>query len=118
MSGVILTQPLASPGGFHQKKSVSNVTTATVIDSVVTNIAEWTVHCTEVGSPTNAESARVYALHNGTSIDYSISSVMRVGDVISGLTFTVALSGSDTLDLNVESLSTAVNVTVRRNFTL
>lgn len=117
MSGVLLTQPLASPGGFHQRKTVDNITTVTTVDSIASHAAEWTVHCHEVSSPTNAETVKVYAMHNETTVDYAIASVLRTGDPITGLTYTVTLSGTDTLDLKVES-TVAVDVIMRRNFVL
>lgn len=93
--------------------SFSNVTTITTVDSLVSPMCEWMVRAVDAANPSNVYGATIVATHNGVSVDATKYAVLKLGASISGLSMDVTLSGSDTLQLKVQSTA-AVNVSVRR----
>lgn len=90
----------------------NNVTTVTTIDSVVADAAKWLVRCEVDGDPTRAYSTEVYALSNGTVVDFTRYGTLKIGTDIAGLSVTADfLAGA--IRLRVVS-TTAVNVSARR----
>lgn len=93
--------------------SASNVTTAVTLDSVlVANIktVEWIVQAAATGDSTKWYSSRILAVSDGTNGNTSNNetNIVRSNGGITGLSFTVDVSGTD-LRLRVSSTS-AVNV--------
>jgi hypothetical protein len=95
----------------------TNVTTLTTVDSVVADVSEWDVFVKEVATPTRIWAGKVFAAHNGAAVDYTRFAVLKLNGNITGLNVTVALSGGNTLELQVQSTS-AVDVKAARLATL
>ncbi|MEM2159602.1 MAG: hypothetical protein QXN55_01455 [Candidatus Nitrosotenuis sp.] len=95
-----------------KESTVSNVTTATVVDSINATVVKWIVKITDTANSANVYSAEVFASSNGLTADFTKFAVLKHGSNIPGLTISAALAGSN-LQLSVASTAT-VNVTVRR----
>lgn len=91
----------------------TGVTTVTTIDSVTADVTEWDVFIKDVGTPNRVWAGKVFAMHNGTAVDYTTFAVLKLNGNISGLQVTVTLSGGDTLNLRVQSTN-AVDVKAKR----
>lgn len=113
MAGILLTKTVVSPHGIHSKAEASGVTTATIVDSATVDVVEWVVKSTDSANSANVETAKVIAAHNGATVDYSVSSILRLGTPIDGLTYSVTFSGGNTLELTITS-TTSVDVKARR----
>lgn len=97
--------------------SGTNVTALTIIDSVIADACEWDVFIREVATPTRVWAGKVFAAHNGVTVDYARFAVLSLGGPIAGLDVTVALVGGSALELQVQSAS-AVDVRAARLATL
>lgn len=91
----------------------TGITSFTTIDSVITSMVEWNVQIIDGSDSLNRQAAKIFAIHNGTDVDFTIFGILNLGAVISGIDFDVTLSGGTTLNLRVAA-STSVDVTARR----
>ncbi|MBF0401928.1 MAG: hypothetical protein HQL90_14325 [Magnetococcales bacterium] len=85
-------------------------TTQTVVDSMAATsndycmALEWTVVVKLISDTTRLWAGKVFAVQNGTAVDFNISSVLGLGTAIPGLDFSVEISGG-----NIQLLATATN---------
>lgn len=105
--------------------SLSTVTTIQTLDYVLVddgNIVKWVVEATEVAIPANRWTAEIVAVHDGNgaadavNVDWNEYGTLRMGNPITGLEFSVELSGAGTsqqVDLRVVSTD-AIDVIARR----
>lgn len=87
----------------HLEVAATNVSTETVIDTVVVDdatVVNWTVYVQDSVSPQNRRAVKITAMHNGTTasdaneVEYNKYSIVQSGTEISGLTITVDQSGT------------------------
>ena len=90
----------------------TNVTSITAVDTVSAVVAEWDVYVRQTDTPARVRAFKVFAMHNGTSVDSTIFATLTRGGSISGLQTTVTFSGGN-LVLNVQSTA-AVDVKAQR----
>jgi hypothetical protein len=95
-----------------KESTASNVTSTTVVDSINATVVKWIVKAVDTANSANVYAAEVFASSNGLTADFTKFAVLKLGANIPGLTFSVALAGSN-LQLSVASTA-AVNVVVRR----
>ncbi len=112
-------------GDAKTEKKADAVTTAATIDSILVDgvlEVEWTVHARSTVTPSKVRSAKVLAIHNGTStgdatdVAYNHYAVLRMGGNISGLDYEVDLNGTGAaqeMRLRVSSTE-AVNIRISR----
>ena len=99
--------------GDSKVTNVTNVTTSTVIDGVVSIMTKWLVRVVQVGTPANVYSVEVFATHNGIAPDNTKYAALKLGANITGLTINVTLTGGNTLNLVIASTA-AVDVVAKR----
>jgi hypothetical protein len=107
----------ATENELDQLKMVSatGITAITTVDEVpVANYAavKWIVYAIEEATPANRKAQEVFALNNGTVVDDSVSSVLRVGSNFN-ISLSVDISGGN-MRLRVSSSTAGVTVRVRR----
>jgi len=96
-----------------QVTTETNVTTITLVDSVIADMAKWVIRVEDVATPSNVYATEMIATHDGTSLDSAKYAILKLGSNINGLDITVTLTGGNTLNVNVESTD-AVNVVIKR----
>jgi hypothetical protein len=107
-----LDAALTTVAGNLTLTTATNVTTVTTIDSVTANVVEWDVYIVNAGDATNVYAAKIFALSNGTTVDFTRFATLKLGANIAGLTFTVTVTAG-VISLKVTS-TTAVDVKARR----
>lgn len=100
------------------KQVVANgITTLTTIDTVAGGkVAEWDVRVELASDTTRVYAAKIYALSNGVTVDYTKFAVLKIGTNIPGLNVTAAFDTGNII-LQVESTN-SVNVVSRRLSTI
>jgi hypothetical protein len=93
--------------------TVTNVTSVTTIDAVLTNLAKWVIQIVVSADSTRVRAYEVFATHNGVVVSSDVYSSLNIGVAPAGLQITVALTGGDTLNLRVKS-TTPVDVEAKR----
>lgn len=91
------------------------VTTSVALDSVphaTVKGCKWLIHAVEDATPTKRTAIEVYALTDGTSVDDTAYSKLKVGGGVTGFSATVAISGAN-MELQV-SATNASTFTARR----
>jgi predicted outer membrane protein len=94
---------------------VAAITAATTVDSVPhadVKACKWLVEAFEDATPANRKAFEIYALNNGTLVDDTSYSLLKVGANFN-LTLSVDISGAD-MRLRAASSSAGVTVTARR----
>ena len=94
---------------------VAAITAATTVDSVphaTVKACKWLVEAFEDATPANRKAFEIYALNNGTLVDDTSYSLLKVGSNFN-LTLSVDISGAD-MRLRAASSSAGVTVTARR----
>lgn len=92
--------------------TVTNVTSIQTIDAVAANAAKWLVRVEEAATPANVYATEIYAVSNGSAVDFTRYATLRLGTSIAGLVVSADLD-SGAIRVRVASTA-AVNVTVRR----
>jgi hypothetical protein len=98
---------------ISKESTVNTITTFATVDSVLTTMAEWNVQVIDSNNSLNRQAAKVFAIHNGTDVDFTIYGNLVTGVGIVGVDYEVTLSGGNTLNLRV-SASSDVDVTTKR----
>jgi hypothetical protein len=93
--------------------SASSVVSSTQLDSVVARAVKYLVHVEQVGSTSNVRAYEIFVAHNGVVTDVTRYATLVFGSAPTGLDFTAALSGGNTIALSVIS-TTSVNVRWKR----
>lgn len=94
---------------------VAAITTSTMVDQVPTasvKAVKWFVEVFEIATPANRQAFEVYALNNGTIVDDTIISILKVGSTFN-CTRLVDISNGN-MRLMIASTTAGVTVTVRR----
>jgi hypothetical protein len=93
----------------------TGITAATTVDSVphaTVKACKWLVEAFEEATPANRKAFEIFALNNGTLVDDTAYSLLKVGANFN-LTLSVDISGAD-MRLRAASSSAGVTVTARR----
>jgi len=93
----------------------TGITTVTAVDSVPhadVKAVKWLVEVFEEATPANRKAYEVYALTNGTDVDFTEYSKLKIGSNFN-LSIDVAVSGSNMV-LNITSTSAGVTAIARR----
>ncbi len=113
-------------GDAKTEKKADSVTTAATIDSVLVDGVlgvEWTIHARSTVTPSKVRSAKVLAIHNGSSgadatdVEFNHYGILKMGGSISGLDYEVDLNGTGAaqeMRLRVSSTE-AVNIRISRS---
>lgn len=92
--------------------TLTNVTSISTVDSVAGIMAEWDVFVRQNDTPTRVRAMKVFAMHNGTNVDYTVFATLIRGGTIDGFALTVDLDAGS-LRLRVQSTD-AVDVKAQR----
>lgn len=95
-----------------QQTSVTNVTSVQTIDSVAAGAAKWLVRVELAANPADVYATEVYAVSNGSTVDFTRYGTLRLGTNIPGLVVSADLNAGS-IRLRVASTG-AVNVEARR----
>jgi hypothetical protein len=93
----------------------TGITAAVTVDSVPhasVKAAKWLVEAFEEATPANRQAVEVYALNDGTNVDNTVYSKLKLGANFN-LTISVDISGAD-MRLRAASSTAGVTVTARR----
>lgn len=98
-----------------------NVTTSTVVDttppgpsSLGASGVKWIVRAYQASNPANMYATELFAISDGSNVDYTKYATLLLGSAITGLSVTAGIDvGSGNLELLVASTA-AVNVTAKR----
>ena len=97
---------------ISKESTVTNVTTATAIDTIAATVVKWIVKVTDSANSANVTAYEVFAGTNGLTADWTKFATLKLGATIPGLQISVNLSGAN-LQLSVASTA-SVNVDARR----
>ena len=113
-------------GDAKTESKTDSVSTAATLDSVLVDdilAVEWIVHARSTVSASKVWSAKILAIHNGTSttdaddVDYNTFAVLKMGGNITQLDFEVVLNGTGAAqEMRLQASSNeAVNIRITRS---
>jgi hypothetical protein len=103
-------QAIADFINSNNKEGTVLASTGASLDSVLAKAVKYLVHVERVGSLSNVRAYEIFVAHNGVTTDMTQYATLAFGSVISGLSFSSALSGGNTI---VVSFSSTPSVNVR-----
>ena len=112
-----LDQQLGTVNNYHKQSTLTNVDASLglTVDSIPLTDADevkWIVRVRENAAPGNVYAAEIFAVTDGTNVDYTKYGVLRLGTAIPGIQVSVVLSGGA---LNLQVTATPlVDIIVRR----
>lgn len=90
-----------------ESSGAQTATVLTTMDSLAVTSAthvKWMVQVRQTGTPANMRAVEIHALTDGTTVDFTEYAVLKLGSPITGLDFSVAITGSPgVVDLTVNS---------------
>jgi hypothetical protein len=93
-------------------QAAATLTTMDTLPVASATQAKWLVQVRSTGTPANRRALEIHAMTAGTLVDHTEYAVLKVGAVIAGLDFNVAISGTDMI-LTVNSTA-GVDYVVKR----